>query len=120
MLRHLLLGALAAGASAALAVSLVSCQRGQFAQQPPAEFQGDRIVLVQFVAAEKVDAACKAWGTFPELKPGQYLSGCYTRGKVMILPNPCAWPNDSDMRQVLCHELGHANGWPANHTLGAH
>jgi hypothetical protein len=30
-----------------------------------------------------------------------------------IMPNPCAWRDP--YAKMMCHELGHANGWAAGH-----
>jgi antirestriction protein ArdC len=31
------------------------------------------------------------------------------------MPNPCAFPDSDAYAHLLCHELGHANGWPPTH-----
>lgn len=35
--------------------------------------------------------------------------------KTMNLPNPCDYPQTDAYARLICHELGHINGWPAYH-----
>ena len=86
---------------------------GSFQQQPPAKYRGDGLVAVEFVDPDKIPALCVA-GTNIDLGANKVITAC-VKGAFMYLPNPCTWPNDSDYRQIACHELGHRNGWPANH-----
>lgn len=104
----------------AVASVLYSCNQapvtGSFQQQPPAKYQGDNLVVVRFLDPDKVPAACTS-GVID--MNGGVVTACVLRAgtvaQVMIVPNPCTWPNVSDIKQIMCHELGHANGWPANH-----
>lgn len=86
---------------------------GSFQQQPPDRYRADGLVAVQFVDPDQIPALCAAG---QDLGAGKVIGAC-VKGLFMILPNPCAWPNDSDYRQIACHELGHRNGWPASHPL---
>lgn len=79
---------------------------------PPSAYQGDAVVSVSFVDPERVPALCEAMGA--RLASGTYALACQTGGTI-YLPNPCRWPNHSDYQRLACHELAHANGWPANH-----
>lgn len=58
------------------------------------------------------DTACRQIGAVSA--EGAQIVGCH-HGGVIVLPNPCTWPNRSDFADIACHELGHANLWPANH-----
>lgn len=82
-------------------------------QLPPIQYRGDATATVEFIDPEAVPALCSALGA-PPLRLPRYALAC-TVGTTIIMPNPCAWPNRSDYRDMLCHELGHKNGWPADH-----
>jgi hypothetical protein len=82
---------------------------------PPAEYTGDASALVYFRANEEViNTACK------NKNPATMILGCVYRPTksgepmLMIIGNPCDYPDERYARHV-CHELGHVNGWPANH-----
>lgn len=78
---------------------------------PPVRYRGDRSVMVEFVAPDKVEQACGL------AKPvcGYRMMAC-RRGNRLIMPNPCAGNHIVEpYGKLLCHELGHANGWPAYH-----
>lgn len=33
----------------------------------------------------------------------------------LYVPNPCKFDARDDYARLLCHEIGHLNGWPDNH-----
>lgn len=86
---------------------------------PPVARRGDVRVVVEFIAPEAIASACAgsavAVGTYGEplgctaLWPGR---------PTMVLPNPCAFPF-SDYATLVCHELGHVNGWRHEREDGA-
>jgi hypothetical protein len=77
---------------------------------PPARFQADRRHIdVAFLSGPALAAVC---GT-PKL-PGAYYFGCSNGGWIAI-ENPCQQQASDRYARELCHELGHLNGWPANH-----
>lgn len=85
---------------------------GRYAVWPPAGFQGDAVVTVRFIDAANVDGACRDPA---DRRPARgRIHGCERDG-VITVPNPCRWPNGSDLRDLLCHEMAHANGWPGTH-----
>lgn len=73
---------------------------------PPATYRNDKTVLVTFAKPGLVTELCGQHG-----EPG--VIGCAYRD-AMIVPNPCAF-TDQSYAAALCHELGHINGWSANH-----
>lgn len=78
---------------------------------PPQRFRGDRSFHVQFVAPSKIEEACGL------AKPicGYRMAAC-RRGNKLIIPNPCTGNAILEpYGKLVCHELGHANGWPAYH-----
>jgi len=82
---------------------------------PPTEFQGNATVTVRFVTAERLQEICTALLGDPN---GRW-AGCVDNFGAIIIENPCAleyWR--SPYRQAICHELGHINGWPADHRSG--
>ena len=84
-----------------LTLALASC--GPQVERPPPEFQGDRSSMVTFSSGP--DAACRA------IKPGAgegEIYGCAFYS-ALIVPNPCQ--HSGAYAELLCHELGHVNGW---------
>lgn len=73
---------------------------------PPENYRADNTVTVTFAKPELVQELCGRRGV-------KELIGC-TIGKTMIVPNPCAYPEQSYAR-TLCHEGGHSQGWGADH-----
>lgn len=98
--------ALLAAAAAASAPSYYSNQL------PPPRFQRDTSVQLQVAGQEAINRQChKAFGAPPA---GMKTDACEIDGRV-IAPNPCSFPASETYARLLCHELGHANGWPASH-----
>ena len=85
----------------ALAI-LAAC--GGYVQASPADYRGANVAQVVFLPAEMVRAKCASLGK----------TSCVI-DRVMYLPNPCEWPDAGRYDQLACHELGHVNGWPADH-----
>lgn len=90
-----------------LAVLLGKKEVGGFSPAlPPEKYQGDARLRVHFtdhatplcgiVKAERGSIACAGVGS-----------------DWAIMPNPCTWRDP--YAKMMCHELGHANGWSADH-----
>lgn len=84
---------------------------------PPEKFQHNaKPVLLVSVYNTNDDSTC---GKAPA---GYVTLGCEMTVKgipVVVMPNPCTYPEASDefsYAHLLCHELGHANGWNADHN----
>lgn len=79
---------------------------------PPDRYQGDGSAPhTTFLTPQAgINLLC---GTAPK---GFRTIACVTGGGQLVLPNPCqtAYAGQS-YATVACHELGHLNGWPANH-----
>lgn len=74
-------------------------------QRPPRKMQGDARVIVEFVDPEAVEGLCAGGG------PGALACAKLYPGKpTLVMPNPCVFPWEG-YAVMLCHELGHANGW---------
>lgn len=83
----------------------------QSSTTPPTRYRGDRSFQVQFVAPDQIERACGL--TMPVC--GYKMMAC-RRGDKLILPNPCAGNSIVEpYGKLVCHELGHADGWPAYH-----
>ena len=80
--------------------------------KPPARFQGHATVTLQVTDQQGIDAVCHA--LFGQPPANMKTDGCQT-GERIILPNPCTFPETDRYAALLCHELGHANGWTMNH-----
>lgn len=100
----------AAGALAGLAGA---CQPAPHVQRPPARYQADRTVVAVLTADPA--GACRRLGAVAA--EGAQIVACHHAGTIVLL-NPCLIPaGESDFAGDACHELGHANGWPANHPV---
>ncbi|MGZ3272430.1 MAG: hypothetical protein ACXU82_03745 [Caulobacteraceae bacterium] len=79
--------------------------------QPPFALQNGGLVSIFFTTAADVEARC-----------GPFAAACETRDglkrPLLIMPNPCRWGAPGAYARTLCHELGHANGWPGDHRSG--
>ncbi len=73
---------------------------------PPARFQSYNVtVRTQFLARSGVDKMC-----------GTKRVACTTMDrKLVIMPSPCIYADKEYYAKILCHELGHVNGWGGNH-----
>lgn len=83
-----------------------------FAQMPPRMFRGPVQITVQFTDAQNVESLC---GMITEGRL-RNVEAC-ANDQVMILPDPCGYPGR--YAEVVCHEIGHARGWSADHGGGA-
>lgn len=77
---------------------------------PPERFMGSAGVLTFFLTKEEITKAC-----------GDDNLACVIRSKdggtFMVLPNTCELvvSRVEIVAAILCHELGHVNGWPGEH-----
>lgn len=84
-----------------------------FDGRPPAQLQHDNVVTMEFAGQSRINDVCNA--QFGAPPAGMQTQACATAGKRLIMPNPCAFPESETYARLLCHELGHANGWPPTH-----
>ena len=84
-----------------------------YSGMPPVRYQGEGIAIVAFV--DDVSPYC---GTAPA---GLVVLACTQSMKdgtpVIIMPNACLFGDVDAYARILCHERGHAAGWPSNHPL---
>ena len=85
------------------AAAVLTLPGSTWRDRPPVRYQGDAIAGVVFTTEAHVQRMC------PQVR---HAVGC-TVGSAIYVPNPCRW-NDP-YATLLCHELGHVNGWTANH-----
>ena len=71
----------------------------------PRRYQSAARVMVQFEPQENVQSLCALIGN-------PNAAAC-ANDQVMIVPNPCAYRGY--YAELMCHELGHVNGWGAEH-----
>jgi hypothetical protein len=100
---------LAAGSSGALLPSLASDAR------PPVRYQGNARARVVTMSPAAVNGYCAAAPNLGAPPPGYHWGACTTADGIMFLPNPCLSPPTDEYAHLLCHELGHVNGWPPTH-----
>jgi hypothetical protein len=79
---------------------------------PPTRFQGGAMVELQLTDQAGVDKACHP--RFGEPPAGMKTDAC-AFGTHIVAPKPCAYAATDQYAHLLCHELGHVNGWPATH-----
>jgi hypothetical protein len=73
---------------------------------PPLKYRGDISTTVAFV--NDLNKAC---GEPPKDK--RWL-GC-RRGGIVYMPNPCPTGQVEEYAKIMCHEMGHVNGWTRDH-----
>ena len=77
-------------------------------QTPPARFQANTTATVEFLSAEAIIPRCLERGAM-------ILANACADTKLITITNPCNYQGESYARR-LCHELGHINSWPADHS----
>lgn len=84
------------------ALTLSACEPAPAVERPPPQYHADRNSMVTFTTDP--DAACR-----PLSRPtDRRIPACEYYG-ALIVPNPCG--QTGAYADLLCHELGHANGW---------
>lgn len=81
--------------------------------KPPTRFQGD-VTATSVIFTKDYAEAC-AYAGLAEV-PDTDVIACSLVGrniKGIIIRNPCTAPGT--YARDLCHEIGHLNGWPADH-----
>ena len=73
---------------------------------PPKEYRGDARMQVHFT--DHAQSLC----SIVKAKAGS-IACAGVGSDWAIMPNPCAWRDP--YARMMCHELGHANGWNADH-----
>lgn len=74
---------------------------------PPAEFRDNNGAQVEFVSDSELASIC-----------GLHAAACTKRvgaDEVIYILNPCRVIDHDEYSTILCHELGHVNGWEADH-----
>lgn len=84
---------------------------------PPYYYQGNaQPTIVLTVDDPNTKEACGV------AAPGWRLLACeFDKDKAhfIIMPNPCRFPeaqSEGSYAHLMCHEMGHANGWNADHN----
>lgn len=76
------------------------------AQMPPRQFQGGTEARIAFMAQDQVNWLCNT------KRQANTLQACVIDGTI-IAPNPCQAPGP--YARIMCHEMAHINGYPAEH-----
>lgn len=104
--------AVLAGAAAATTIAAAAGSTPFSDGRPPERFQSDRTLVIEMRDQAGISGQCQA--LFGKPPQGMKTNACYT-GDKLIMPNPCSFPPTDTYAHMLCHELGHANGWPSTH-----
>jgi hypothetical protein len=79
---------------------------------PPQRYREATSFTLVIADQNRIERTCQP--LFGKPGDGQKTLGC-TVGKTVTLPNPCDFPETDTYARMVCHELGHINGWPATH-----
>lgn len=74
---------------------------------PPDRFQQSAEMHVKIVPEPNSKGACGL--------ASQGIFEACIRGTTIYLPNPCPFGPTESYARLVCHEMAHHNGWPANH-----
>lgn len=75
----------------------------KFTNPPPERFREDGGYLLVTASAEVIAEVC-----------GNPAARFCAVGGTIYAPNPCGWGDA--YAKGICHEAGHAQGWPADHS----
>lgn len=79
---------------------------------PPERFRKSAILTLDMRDQAGIEAECQPlYGAPPS---GMKTYAC-SIGPRVVAPNPCTYPASDAYARMLCHELGHVNGWAAAH-----
>ena len=100
-----------------LAAALAAASTTMFSDdRPPDRYRADAAFTIELRDQSGIDRTCHPlFGVPPK---GMKTDACSTQGRV-IMPNPCDYSTETYAR-MLCHELGHINGWPLTHDIDRH
>lgn len=75
---------------------------------PPIEYQRNNGARIVFATRQELHRRCSS----------SHAAACTDKigdEWIIFMPNPCNEPKREAYAMKLCHELGHVNGWPADH-----
>lgn len=101
-----------------LAASWSPDQAFGFQARPAGAYRGATAMYVEFVSSQDIGLRCAERGAVAFGKPTLNALSC-SSSAMMTLPNPCSVIDGGWYADLLCHEMAHANGWPANHPGGS-
>lgn len=81
---------------------------------PEGEMRSAVAIRVEFVDAGDIGLRCAERGAVAFGRPTLNALSCSSH-VMMSLPNPCSLTDAGWYANLLCHEMGHVNGWPASH-----
>lgn len=117
-------------AVSALVLGPAWCSRPRAAEiaspnvQPPEEYRGERAFFNVTLRPEQLEAKCREfWTRRGEILPRRYhpVSCADPVLGIIYELNPClpapGWSKRFPSNALRCHELGHLNGWAADHPV---
>lgn len=73
----------------------------------PLQYQGDAVAVVMTGGQVPVHVYCSGG-----LPTNQVILACTSPDRTIIaMPNPCEFADTERYARLLCHEMGHVNGW---------
>lgn len=100
------------GIWANIVAGLVAFNIGHAAPLPPPEYNTRLDKPVKIVFTDPIFVHLGCGGQLPS--EYQIFACARVNGDRILMPDPCAHTEESYAR-LLCHELGHIKGWPADH-----
>ncbi|MGA1344154.1 MAG: hypothetical protein ACO33A_14160 [Hyphomonas sp.] len=88
------------------------------ALRPEGEYRAGTAIRVEFVDAARIGIRCAQRGAVDGGRPTLGSVAC-ANGSGLSLVNPCSVVDGGWYADLLCHEMGHVNGWPASHPGGS-
>jgi hypothetical protein len=125
--------------SKALILAAFILPSGTKITQPPVNYQKDTAVRIEFLSEKAVQKKCQRLTGDREATACASVElmtmplACENRSRYAklvcskladkdtfvtfpdTLPNPCTFKGGGQYANLMCHELGHVNGWPPKH-----
>ena len=86
--------------------------------RPQGAFRAGTAIRVEFTDPARVGLRCAHRGALDAGRPTLSSVACSNASGITVV-NPCSVVDGGWYADLLCHEMGHVNGWPANHPGGS-
>lgn len=86
--------------------------------RPDTPQRSDTAIRVEFVDSHLVGRRCAQRGATYSGQPAMDAISC-ANAAMITAPNPCSVIDGGWYARLLCHEMGHVNGWPQSHAGGS-
>lgn len=90
-------------------LALSACAQVGASTLPPPEFRDPSRAFIMFT--DNVGRDCEQVGVQTIVLVTRVEACTVFASDTIIIPNPCRWEKFDPYARLLCHELGHVNGW---------